>query len=47
VWRHAANIGKLFAGTESKIGQRAAPAAPTHPHPPSQSHASHHSGKHR
>jgi glycerol-3-phosphate acyltransferase PlsY len=23
VWRHGANIGKLFAGTESKIGQKA------------------------
>ncbi|MFM2052219.1 MAG: glycerol-3-phosphate 1-O-acyltransferase PlsY [Pseudomonadota bacterium] len=26
VWRHAANIGKLLAGTESRIGQKAAPA---------------------
>jgi glycerol-3-phosphate acyltransferase PlsY len=42
VWRHAANIGKLFAGTESKIGQKAAPA-PAHPH----SHHPHHPGKHR
>ena len=29
VWRHSANIGKLIAGTESKIGQKSAPA----PHP--------------
>jgi glycerol-3-phosphate acyltransferase PlsY len=31
VWRHSANIQKLLAGTESKIGQKAHPAAP-HPH---------------
>jgi glycerol-3-phosphate acyltransferase PlsY len=45
VWRHAANIGKLFAGTESKIGQKAAPAAPAPAHP--HSHHPHHPGKHR
>ena len=29
VWRHSANIGKLLAGTESKLGRKpAAPAAP-------------------
>ena len=28
VWRHSANIGKLMAGTESKIGQKSAAAAP-------------------
>jgi glycerol-3-phosphate acyltransferase PlsY len=38
VWRHAGNIRKLLAGTESKLGQKAAPAAgpakdpPHHPH---------------
>jgi glycerol-3-phosphate acyltransferase PlsY len=40
VWRHAANIAKLFAGTESKIGQKAAPASVT-PHstqPPTRKH---------
>ncbi|HET9821368.1 MAG TPA: glycerol-3-phosphate 1-O-acyltransferase PlsY [Burkholderiaceae bacterium] len=43
VWRHAANISKLFAGTESKIGHKAAAAhAPAHGHP----HPSHHKGKH-
>ena len=26
VWRHRANIAKLFKGTESKIGQKSAPA---------------------
>jgi len=35
VWRHSANIGKLLAGTESRLGQKAAIAAP----PPAQ-HAS-------
>ena len=29
VWRHRANIGKLMAGTESKIGSRAAPSSDT------------------
>lgn len=35
VWRHEANIRKLLAGTESKLGQKAAAAqapAPKHPH---------------
>jgi glycerol-3-phosphate acyltransferase PlsY len=31
VWRHSANIGKLLAGTESKIGQKAAVHAPAPP----------------
>ena len=50
VWRHAANIAKLFAGTESKIGQKAAAAHSAahskghhHAHP---SHHSHHKGHH-
>jgi glycerol-3-phosphate acyltransferase PlsY len=29
VWKHRANIGRLLAGTESRIGTRAA-ATPTH-----------------
>jgi acyl phosphate:glycerol-3-phosphate acyltransferase len=29
VWRHAPNIRKLMAGTESKLGQKAAAAKPT------------------
>ncbi|WP_395700306.1 glycerol-3-phosphate 1-O-acyltransferase PlsY [Aquabacterium sp.] len=34
IWRHSANIQKLLAGTESRLGQKAAaPAAPHHPHP--------------
>lgn len=32
VWRHGANIAKLVAGTESKLGQKA-----VLPHPPSHS----------
>ena len=28
IWRHSANIRKLMAGTESKLGQKAAPPAP-------------------
>jgi glycerol-3-phosphate acyltransferase PlsY len=27
IWRHSANIAKLIAGTESRIGQKSAPAA--------------------
>jgi glycerol-3-phosphate acyltransferase PlsY len=27
IWRHSANIGKLIAGTEGKLGQKAAPVA--------------------
>ena len=42
VWRHSANIQKLLKGTESKLGQKAAGAAPaakgtskhSHKHPP-------------
>lgn len=30
IWRHEGNIRKLLAGTESKIGQKAAPAAHAH-----------------
>jgi glycerol-3-phosphate acyltransferase PlsY len=31
IWRHAANIQKLLAGTESKLGKKAAeaPASPS------------------
>ncbi len=37
IWRHEGNIKKLLAGTESRLGQKAAPAAaatqqPTHKH---------------
>jgi glycerol-3-phosphate acyltransferase PlsY len=41
VWRHEGNIRKLLAGTESKIGQKA--ATPAHPAPKPQDHAHHHS----
>ena len=39
IWRHSANISKLLAGTESKLGQKAAPAAHA-------KHPSHHHHKH-
>jgi len=33
LWRHQANMRKLFAGTESRLGAKAAPAPPpAHPH---------------
>ena len=38
VWRHEGNIRKLLAGTESKLGAKAAPVAP----PPVQPGAGHH-----
>jgi glycerol-3-phosphate acyltransferase PlsY len=49
IWRHEGNIRKLLAGTESRIGQPAAPAGPLqdvdrpHAHP---SHARHRKGHH-
>ncbi|NDY90652.1 glycerol-3-phosphate 1-O-acyltransferase PlsY [Ideonella livida] len=43
VWRHEGNIRKLLAGTESRIGQKAASPAPA-PHAPLHPHA--HGGKH-
>jgi glycerol-3-phosphate acyltransferase PlsY len=39
LWRHSANIQKLLRGTESKIGQKAAAAAP---HPPAHAHTGSH-----
>jgi len=42
VWRHSANITKLLKGTESKLGQKAAPAAAA-PHAPGKQE---HHGKH-
>jgi len=34
IWRHSANIRKLLAGTESKLGQKAhAPEPTAHHHP--------------
>jgi acyl phosphate:glycerol-3-phosphate acyltransferase len=46
VWRHSANIRKLLAGTESKLGQKSsAPAAPPAAHHPPR-HAHHHHKKH-
>lgn len=54
VWRHSANIQKLLAGTESKLGQKAAGATPApgtskkHPHgtgPKPAGHSHHHSSR--
>ena len=52
VWRHQANIRKLLAGTESKLGQKAASAPPgasaKHPHgtgPRAAGHSHHHPKK--
>jgi glycerol-3-phosphate acyltransferase PlsY len=42
VWRHEGNIRKLLAGTESRLGQKAQPAAPVHVAP----HAKHHGHGH-
>jgi glycerol-3-phosphate acyltransferase PlsY len=42
VWRHEGNIRKLLAGTESRIGQKAAAAAP-----PAAARSHHHHGKTR
>jgi glycerol-3-phosphate acyltransferase PlsY len=44
LWRHTPNIQKLMAGTESKLGQKAAP--PAHP-PPAHGHGhAKHGGRH-
>jgi glycerol-3-phosphate acyltransferase PlsY len=53
IWRHAANISKLIAGTEGKLGQKSAPAAVAkaadaqghgHPHANSHGHGRGHAG---
>ena len=56
IWRHTANIQKLLAGTESKLGQKAAGAVPhiehtgpRHAHGKAPGHSHHHAkgkGKH-
>ncbi len=45
VWRHSANIGKLLAGTESRIGGRPPVVAAPPAHPP-QAPRSHHKHSH-
>jgi acyl phosphate:glycerol-3-phosphate acyltransferase len=48
VWRHSGNIRKLLAGTESKLGHKAAahPAPPAaHGHPGHRGHGKHEHGK--
>ena len=48
VWRHEANIRKLLAGTESKLGHKAPAAAPPAAAPPARHshHTKHHHRKH-
>ena len=41
IWRHRANIGKLLAGTESRLGQKAAPAAAARAHAHKGAHGGH------
>ena len=45
VWRHTANIQKLLAGTESKLGQKAAAPAP-HAHAQGSAHGHAHKPHH-
>ena len=45
VWRHSANIQKLIAGTESKLGRKAAGVA-AHVEPQAHKHAPKHEHKH-
>ncbi|MES2100788.1 MAG: glycerol-3-phosphate 1-O-acyltransferase PlsY [Pseudomonadota bacterium] len=46
IYRHKANITKLLKGTESKLGQKAAGAAPIAAHAHSAKHSTKHSHKH-
>ena len=48
VWRHSANIGKLLAGTESRLGHKVVAAAPAPPqvHPASGGHKHSHDAAH-
>jgi glycerol-3-phosphate acyltransferase PlsY len=46
IWRHEANIRKLLAGTESKLGQKAAPPGPLKDVDKRHEHHHHHA-KHR
>jgi glycerol-3-phosphate acyltransferase PlsY len=45
VWRHSGNIRKLLAGTESKLGQKAAATAPA-AHAAGHGHHHHKKGHH-
>ena len=46
VWRHEGNIRKLLAGTESKLGQKAAAVPATKPRPAHAAHHGHRKGHH-
>ncbi|MFI4931001.1 MAG: glycerol-3-phosphate 1-O-acyltransferase PlsY [Burkholderiales bacterium] len=45
VWRHSGNIRKLLAGTESKLGRKAAAAVPPVAHGSHHGHGKHEHGK--
>ena len=45
LWRHQGNMRKLFAGTESRIGAKAAAAPPAQPHPHKSAHGHRHGHK--
>ena len=47
VWRHEGNIRKLLAGTESRIGQKAAGAAPAGKAPQPHAHSHGHRKGHK
>jgi acyl phosphate:glycerol-3-phosphate acyltransferase len=47
VWRHSANIQKLFNGTESKLGQKAPAPAHTHARPDKHDHKHGHKHDHK
>jgi len=46
VWRHSANIGKLLAGTESKLGHKVVAATPTPMHAAPTGHRHSHDAAH-
>jgi len=46
VWRHSANIGKLLAGTESRIGHKASVPAGAPAHHPRRAHKHSHDAAH-
>jgi glycerol-3-phosphate acyltransferase PlsY len=46
IWRHTANIQKLLAGTESKLGQKAAASPHAQAHGPEHAHGHGHSHSH-
>jgi glycerol-3-phosphate acyltransferase PlsY len=47
IWRHEGNIKKLLAGTESRLGQKAAPPGPLQNVDKPHAHHGHHGHKHK